>query len=108
MLGITARELIEAELKELPTGGDKEREAESAEQNYRQVALLLVAFLHGSCKLIAHEHRLGAAEQVENLIPHKNCIVKIQERAAERGEQQTDGGDGLAISRELAQAVLFG
>lgn len=44
MLGIAARELIEAELKELPAGGDKEREAESAEQDYRQVALLLVAF----------------------------------------------------------------
>lgn len=44
MLGIAARELIEAELEELPAGGDKEREAESAEQDYRQVALLLVAF----------------------------------------------------------------
>jgi len=31
MLGIAARYLIEAELEELPAGGDKEREAEGAE-----------------------------------------------------------------------------
>ena len=108
MLRIAARYLIEAELEELPAGGDKEREAESAEQDYRQIALLLVALLHGGRELIAHEHRLSSAEQVEYLIPHEDGIIEVQERAAEGCEQQSDGRDGLAIGRELAQAVFLG
>ena len=68
--------------------------------------LLLVALLHGGRELIAHEHRLRSAEQVEYLIPHKDGIIEVQERAAEGCEQQSDRRNGLAIGRELAQAVL--
>lgn len=107
VLSISAEELVVSELKELPSVGKDKAEAERSQRSDARRTGLLELELERADIFITDINAFRSAGCVQDLIVHRQCVIKIEIRAAERTEQEAESCDVLKTRRKISEQALL-